>query len=181
VVVTARTRLPARAPAPIPRVRARPPSGNFFPTHRTARARPTVIARVAIASSRATPRVLVTVLARRSARVRAVGATRETKRSSEGDASMRIFVVSIAVVSSRSRGRVPRASLAQDSDVDATRRFFATASMDRGRARGRGGGGLIDRSWLLDVCMGRRVEDGEDGRRDASCGAVRDVMRDVMW
>ena len=138
---------------PPPRARSRPhPSrprastvGNFFPTHRTPRARP-VVARVAIASSRATPRVLVTVLARRSARVRAVGATRETKRSSEGDASMRIFVVSIAVVSSRSRGRVPRASLAQDSDVDATRRIFATASMDRGRARGRGGGGLIDRS-----------------------------------
>ena len=56
------------------------------------------------------------------------------------------FVVSIAVVSSRSRGRVPRASLAQDSDVDATRRFFATGSIDGWMARARGGEGLIDRS-----------------------------------
>jgi len=175
VVVTAHTRLPARAPVPLPRVRARPPSGNFFPTHRTARARPTVIARVAIASSRATPRVLVTVLARGREPNDARGTTRETERWSEGDASIRIYVVSIArrlVSIARSRpSRVSRARFRRRRDAPLFRDFF-DRSMDGSCSRWRG----THRPVVNPRCMGRRVEGGEDGRRDASCGAVRCVM-----
>ena len=92
---------------------------------------------------------------------------------------MRIFVVSIAVVSSRPRGRVPRASLAQDSDVDATRRFFANVSID-GWMRWRGLEVERDSSTGRESPMYVWVDGSRaartPGRRDASCGAVRCVM-----
>ena len=107
-------------------------------------------------------------------------ARRERRRGGRRVTRRCVFTSSRSrVVSSRSRVRVPRASLAQDSDVDATRRFFANVSIDGwidgAGSRWRG----THRPVVNPRCMYGSMGRGRRGRttgRVARCGAVQCVM-----